>query len=214
MGRNRWAGLFLWVMAIAAVAVSVALRAWRRPVEPVVRFESPQPVSLSLGKVEDFTLTADDGRTVRREDLLGEVWVAGFIFTRCAGPCLRIVGQMKQLDEQLPRTGVRLVCFSVDPEYDTPEVLTRYRDLLKLPSDRWSFLTGDREPLYDLIRNSFHLAVEPATGAVVAGEEVTHSTRLVVVDGRGDIRGYFEADEQPQIEQLRSMVHDLLEEPQ
>ena len=54
----------------------------------------PLPV---IGQVADFTLTNQTGRAISLSDLRGHVWIADVIFTRCAGPCLGMTRQMKQL---------------------------------------------------------------------------------------------------------------------
>ena len=213
MSRIRRTTLTLWILAGIALTATLAAKAWRRPTSPAVQLEAPVPSNVALGSVGHFALTDDHGREVRSDDWRGDVWVAGFIFTRCAGPCLRIAGRMALLDQELPQEGVRLVCFSVDPEYDTPDVLTRYRATLKLDSERLTFVTGPREPLYRLIRESFHLAVEPAKDRVDPGEAIAHSTRLVVVDQEGGIRGYYEADDEQEMERLIGQVHALLGGP-
>src|SRR5712691_11613357 len=70
-------------------------------------------------RVDDFSLVERSGKTVRRSDLSGRVWVAAFIFTRCAGPCAQVSANMAQLQQRLAgKSGVRLVSFTVDPEYD------------------------------------------------------------------------------------------------
>ncbi len=61
-----------------------------------------------------------------KADLAGDVWVSAFIFTRCPMSCPKISSVMKSLQEPLGKAGVRLVSFSVDPDYDTPAVLSRY----------------------------------------------------------------------------------------
>ena len=50
--------------------------------------------------------------------------------------------------------------FTVDPEYDTPQVLRDYAARFAADPERWLFLTGPRDQVYSLIRESFHLAVE------------------------------------------------------
>src|SRR6266566_7966620 len=78
----------------------------------------------SLGRVDDFSLTERSGKKVKRSDLAGKVWVAAFIFTRCAGPCAQVSANMARLQQQLAgKAGVVLVSFTVDPEYDKPNVL-------------------------------------------------------------------------------------------
>src|SRR5437879_4519339 len=77
--------------------------------------------------VADFALTERSGDNVRRADLLGKTWVAAFIFTRCAGPCTQISGAMAHLQHDLAGLdNVMLVSFTVDPEFDQPEVLRAY----------------------------------------------------------------------------------------
>ena len=66
------------------------------------------------------------GRPVTDADLADRVWVASFIFTRCPLSCPRITSVMKSLQDKLAGTGVQLVSLSVDPEHDTPEVLSAY----------------------------------------------------------------------------------------
>jgi cytochrome oxidase Cu insertion factor (SCO1/SenC/PrrC family) len=144
--------------------------------------------------VQDFSLTERSGRTVTRADLLGKVWVAGFVFTRCTGSCPQVCATMARLQKETAgEPDVRLVNVSVDPRHDTPEVLSRYAERYQADPERWLFLTGDRDQVYDLIGSSFHLGVEETTGtARRPGNEVTHSSRLALVDRRGHVRGYFD----------------------
>src|SRR5438445_2528524 len=105
--------------------------------------------------VGDFSLTERNGQTVSRSDLAGKVWVAAFIFTRCAGPCGQVTGTMAHLQHDLDGTkGVVLVSFTVDPEFDRPEILRNYADRFKADPRRWLFLTGEREQIYRLIGES------------------------------------------------------------
>ena len=144
-----------------------------------------------LGTVPAFTLTADDGRAVSADDLRGQVWIADFIFTRCPSQCPMLTANMAKVQKALPADPagvVRLVSFSVDPGYDTPEVLRAYGERFGADTTRWAFLTGDRAALYTLIRDGFHLAVGEAPDS--AGM-ITHSDRFILVDRDLRIRGYY-----------------------
>src|ERR1035441_3547341 len=84
----------------------------------------PLPV---IGPVADFTLTNQDGKISTLEDFTNHVWVADIIFTRCAGPCPRMTGQMKSLQNLLPADSrTKLVTLTTDPENDSPAVLKKY----------------------------------------------------------------------------------------
>jgi len=168
------------VLAVALMAV-------------VLRFDvGPSAADLPvLGTVPAFTLTAGDGRPMSADDLRGQVWIADFIFTRCPTQCPMLTTNMAKLQAALPadRSGaVRLVSFTVDPGHDTPEVLRAYAERFGADGSRWAFLTGDREALYALIRDGFHLAVaeEPGREGMI-----THSDRFILVDRDLRIRGYY-----------------------
>ena len=186
-----WGLLVVTLIVIAAAAV---LR-MRRP--------EPPPV---LSEVPEFTLVNRDGRTVRRADLAGSPWIADFIFTRCPASCPMMTSRMARLVEDLPAdSGVRFVSFSVDPEHDTPEVLQRYAESYKAPA-RWLFLTGDGAQIYRLSREGFKLGVDAAPSGIPTAEPILHSTRFVLVDGEGRIRGYYDAFD---AESMKTLERDL-----
>ena len=189
----------LWGLLIAtlAVVIAAALLRLRRP--------EPPPV---LGQVPELTLVNRDGRTVRRAGLAGAPWIADFIFTRCPASCPLMTARMARLGRELPRDWkVRLVSFSVDPEHDTPAVLERYAESFKAPA-RWLFLTGDGRQIYRLSREGFKLGVDASPQPVGAetAEPILHSTRFVLVDGEGRIRGYYDAFD---AESMKGLMRDL-----
>jgi protein SCO1/2/putative membrane protein len=160
------------------------------------------------GPIGDFSLTERSGRVVERQDLSGKVWVAAFIFTRCAGPCAQVSSSMASLQRGLAADkDVRFVSFTVDPEFDTPGVLRAYAQRFAADPERWLFLTGKRDEIYPLIRNRFRLGVERNEGPdAQSGYEVTHSTKLVLVDSHGHIRGYFDGTDPEELSQLRQRI--------
>src|SRR5262245_26779499 len=143
-----------------------------------------------LGEVADFTLTDQNGNTVRRDDLLGNVWVASFFYTSCTQGCADNMDHLARLQKELSfYPNVRLVSFSLLPDTDTPQVLAEYARSKNADPNRWHFLTGKEEVIYDLVRKSFNQGVEKRKNPD-PGKEVGHPFSLVVVDHRGRIRGY------------------------
>jgi protein SCO1/2 len=140
-------------------------------------------------QVPDFQAVDQDGRVVTPESLRGKVWVAGFVFTRCLGPCPLITRRMAEIQElvrDLPE--VRLVSFSVDPAHDTPEVLKAYAQTHGALPGKWLFLTGEPEAQLRLVREGFLTAVQPVEGS----DQVIHGTMVAVVDAAGEIRGFYD----------------------
>lgn len=162
--------------------------------------------------VPEFSLIGRDGRTVSKADLLGHVWVADFIFTTCAGPCPELSLRMRSLQQSLRRFGgdVKLVSFSVDPEYDQPPVLRAYAKRYEADPDLWWFLTcNDENAMHELVKVGFLQALSPGG----RGTPIIHSTRFVLIDRMGRIRSWYdglEASSKPLI--LRD-VQRLLSEP-
>jgi protein SCO1 len=172
----------------------------------------PPPV---LGQVPDFSLVERSGQAVSLEDLKGQVWVADFVFTHCAGPCPLLSRRMQSLQEPLADySGVRLVTFSVDPERDTPDVLAEYAKRYSA-GDRWLFLTGEKVPLYRLIMDGFKLGIDDGsalTAGVPGPGTITHSVRFVLVDREGRIRAYYDGSRSDLAKQLLPEIQALLRE--
>lgn len=196
-------------LALGCAATSCSDAAGRGGAVGVVLAQSAESEQV-FGEVAEFALTERSGASLRREDLLGHPWVAAFIFTRCTGPCPRITGTMRALQERLNDSQARLVSFSVDPEWDTPEVLRQYADAAGADKQRWLFLTGDERAIYDLIRRSFLLPVEraPANEAAI-GMHVSHRTQLVTVDAKGRVRGYYDGETDAALDQVVARVKFL-----
>jgi len=161
-----------------------------------------------LGPAPDFTLVSEQGKTVTRADYAGSVWIADFIFTRCGGSCPILSAKMAALSERTRDVpSIRYVSFGVDPEHDTPEVLAEYGRKLGADPARWSFLHGTRPVVRALIKDGFRLAIEDAAADSV--EPILHSTRFVLVDGDGTIRGYYDGMDQPPVDVLEKDARAL-----
>jgi protein SCO1/2 len=163
----------------------------------------------SYGKVPQFQLTNQDGSSFGSAQLKGKIWIADFIFTMCPGPCPMISSRMSELQKPLKDTDVHLVSVSVDPEHDTPKILRGYAEKLQAQPLRWDFLTGSKEAIYSLSRNGFKLAI--ADGSTETDTPV-HSTRMILVDRRGEIRGYYDALAPDGITKLLADTNHLLRE--
>jgi cytochrome oxidase Cu insertion factor (SCO1/SenC/PrrC family) len=144
----------------------------------------------SYGTLPSFELVNQDAQPFGTAQLAGKIWIADFIFTTCPGPCPIISTRMSELQKPLEKTDIHLVSFTVDPDKDTPEVLHAYAEKLHAQPARWDFLTGSRDAIYALARDGFKLAV--SDGSEEEGMPV-HSTRLVLVDRNGVLRGYYDA---------------------
>lgn len=154
----------------------------------------------------DFRLTDEEGREFSRSDLEGRVWVAGFIYTRCATMCPAITGRMSALQEAFP--GLRLVSFTVDPDGDTPAVLRGYARAHGADPARWRFLSGSSEDLRRAAQDGFRISAVPNPNPS-PGDLILHSDRLVLVDGANRIRGTFSSGDPSAMRRLKRQIEAL-----
>lgn len=192
------------LLGIPLVVATVFFFVWRGQINDL-RNRTIQ----SYGPVPSFELTNQDGQPFGSRQLAGKIWIADFIFTSCPGPCPMVSSRMSELQKPLEKTDVHLVSFSVDPEKDTPKVLRGYAEKLDAQPARWDFLTGSKSTIYELSKNGFKLAV--SDGSEEAGGPV-HSTRMVLVDRHGEIRGYYEATAADAVTKLIADTNHLLRE--
>ena len=184
-------------MALAACGEAHGVRIDPDPADPA-----------AFGQVEDFTFVDQSGAPFGSAQLAGRPWALAAIFTTCAGPCPVIAANFARVQDELEGTGALLVCLSVDPEYDTPAVLSEYAARYGADPQRWRFLTGPLEEVESLVRSSFSLAVDRDPHAPV-GQHVTHATKVVAVDRRGRIRGWYSGVEEAGVEALTARLAHL-----
>jgi protein SCO1/2 len=169
-----------------------------------------------LKEVPEFHLVSSTGASFTRQDLLGSIAVVNFIFTRCTGPCPLTTERMTEIQQMLARskaTGVRLVSVSVDPDHDTPEVLRAYAARHHANPEVWTFLTGNREAVFELSARGFWLPVgETPPEEVPLLGPVTHSSKFVLVDAQGRVRAYYDGSSPEIVQNVLTGIGSLMRE--
>jgi len=163
-------------------------------------------------RAPDFRLVDRTGKTVTRRDLVGEVWIAEFIFTRCQASCPRMYSAMDALRRRLP--GVRFVSFTVDPDHDTPQHLAEWTPKMGVAVDGWYWLSGAPRDEMQRIAHGFN---RPGTSTA---EEIVHSERFFLIDRYGRFRESYPvinsltlARDEEVLRQVEADVQKLLDAP-
>jgi protein SCO1/2 len=160
----------------------------------------PQPQLDTFGTLPSFTLTDQAGASFGSESLAGKATLLQFIYTHCSDACPVLSttfgeAQRKLSDQNLLGSKVMLVSLSVDPTHDTPAALSEYGQRFKADPQAWKLLTGDFDAVYDVV-TGLKIATRPPRPAADApapgGTELTHSTRVVLIDGQGQVRAYLD----------------------
>ena len=161
------------------------------------------PPKAAIGQVPDFSLTNQFGKAFGSGNLKGRAYLANFAFTTCPTTCEALMQNLQKVQKRIRGLGqkVAIVTFSVDPEHDRPAVLFKHAMKYKANPHIWSFLTGEKGEIQKLLIDGFKVPMGQREEFVgkVDGEDISlfdiaHTTKLVLVDGKGAIRGYYSTD--------------------
>ncbi|MBI4203907.1 MAG: SCO family protein [Betaproteobacteria bacterium] len=237
MLKDRTTGLLIsgFLLALAVIVGAAAYQSWQIGRGPTsVLWGIPQQTPFGeqdriFGTVPEFSFVERSGRLVGLSDLRGKVWIANFFYSQCTETCpIQNVNMAMLQGELAGKADVRLVSISVDPEHDTPAFLVDYARRYNADPERWLFLTGAKDEIERLAIEGFRLGVVERPfeeehihpdGTVhahktAAGERVMHSSRFVLVDRKGGIRGYFRGDDAESLRRIVPAAKKLLAESQ
>lgn len=159
--------------------------------------------------IPPFFFTDQNGQPFTQEHLKGKVYLADFFFTSCPTICPKMTNTMRLVQASLKdEPNFHLVSHSIDPEFDSPEVLRAYATKKEADTTNWTFLTGDLLDIYDICEFGYMAFAKPdpeAPGGII------HSGFLVLVDQNKHIRGAYDgtrAELAPTIVQdIKSLLH-------
>lgn len=138
--------------------------------------------------IPEFEFTTQENETLKLDDLKGKYWVADMIFTNCTTVCLPMTANMKTLQDKMDDEGiddVELVSFTVDPDYDTPEILKEYGENYDVDFSNWTFLTGyDFDTIKEISIKSFKSILAEAPEGT---DQVTHGIRFYLINPDGKV---------------------------
>jgi protein SCO1/2 len=132
----------------------------------------------------DFKLIDQNGRELTLHSLRGKLVALNFLYTRCPMPevCPRLAANFatvqRRFDSAIGRD-LMLLSITIDPQWDTPQVLAAYAKLWRAREDGWRFLTGSPEAVRRAATD-WGLVYWPEEGAIVH----TSRTALIGRDGK------------------------------
>ena len=166
-----------------------------------------------LTQVTDFSLVNHEGKPFTQAALEGTVWITAFLFTRCPTVCPRIMKQLVQMQATVKNKEIpaKFLCFSVDPEFDTPKVLTAFGERHGVDFSRWVFLTGDSSAIQKIVTDGFKVGLEGSIDTSKDHLGITHGSHLVLVDKARFVRGYYRSSEEPKTREMLLHAAQLAE---
>lgn len=204
--------LVLLALALLGVACQQETQTERLPVlGPMELVSKPDGnVDTVFFPYPDFILEDQYGLSVTPDSLQGQVLVVDFFFSSCPTICKDLLRNMRQVNEKFAlHAGVRLLSHSVDPSYDTREVLADYAQKAGAQGRNWLFLRGEEEVIYSLAQKAY---LSHAQADSLAPGGYIHSGHIILLDANKRIRGVYDGTDDAQLPGLIEGIKQLLAE--
>lgn len=160
--------------------------------------------------VPQFSFLNQDSVVLTNDFVKGKIYTADFFFTTCPSICPKVKKNMLKLQEAYKGDDrISFLSHSLDPDYDTPSILKKYAKDLGVETEQWQFLTGDRDKIFELSVQAYYVA---AVLDAQAPGGINHSGKIILIDTKGRMRGYYEGTKEEQVDQLIKDVEVLLDE--
>ncbi|MEM6522981.1 MAG: SCO family protein [Bacteroidota bacterium] len=160
--------------------------------------------------ITDFEFVNQDSSLVTQETFHDQIYVSDFFFTTCPTICPIMKTQMLRVYEAYkdnPQVGI--LSHSIDPKHDTVAVLRSFAERLGVESDKWHFVTGEKDEIYKMGQTSYMVsAVEDPSepGGFI------HSGAFILVDKERRVRGIYDGTLADQVDVMMKDMEILLKE--
>ena len=156
----------------------------------------PTLAKITENPIPSFEFVNQDNETITNETYKDKIYIVDFIFTTCPTICPKMTFHMRHLVEELEKyDNVAFLSHTINPEYDTPDVLKEYAKQFsnkrKINMSRWNFVTGEKDSIYKIAKSYLTIAGEGEDNVNHADFGLVHSGDFILVDNNGIIRsGY------------------------
>lgn len=161
--------------------------------------------------IAPFSLRNQEGESISEQTLRGKIYVANFFFSSCPQVCPKMLANLRRIqDAYATDPSVLLVSHSVMPGVDSIDVLAEYAEKNGIRASKWHLLTGPKDTIYDLARNSYF--AEKRATVKKDSREFLHTENMLLIDRAGRIRGVYNAtlplDAERVIEDIRTLQQE------
>jgi protein SCO1/2 len=161
-------------------------------------------------RVGSFNLTDQDGNAVSEKSFDNKIYVTDFFFVTCPTICPKMTNQMHRVYKEFEENNdLSFLSHTVMPIADSVPVLKEYANKLNISSDKWKFVTGDKQQIYNLARKTYFAAVTKGDGGV---DDFIHTENFILVDKEKRLRGFYDGTSKIDVDRLITDIYALLEE--
>lgn len=166
----------------------------------------------AIGAVQSFSFTNQDGKTITDKDIQGKVVAVEYFFTTCKGICPRLNNNMKKIYNDFKHENDFLILsHTCDPETDSVARLKKYTDSLQVNTDRWQFLTGKKDSLYYMARESYKID-DPSNNPQNIEDDFLHTQFIALVSKEGNVVKIYDGLKPTELKEMSKEIKKLLKE--
>lgn len=160
-------------------------------------------------QIRDFEFINQDSQLVTNQTFAGKAYVVDFFFISCPTICPKLTKQMLRVHNRFEEDDrLLLLSHSIDTKYDTIPRLKAYAENLGVSSNKWHFVTGEKEEIFGIGEDYFSIAVDDPD----APGGFDHSGYIILVDGDKHIRSYATGTDPESVDKFMEDVDRLLSE--
>jgi protein SCO1/2 len=165
----------------------------------------------TIHTISKFNFTNQLGQSISNKSVVGKIYVANFFFTSCGSICPQMMGNLAKVQDVFAKdTDVVILSHSVTPLHDNVSVLFKYANTHHIDGKKWWLLTGDKQAIYQLARQSYFAENDNGFGKSV--NEFLHTENLVLIDKHGRIRGVYNGSLRLEVDNLVAHIKLLSNE--
>jgi len=170
-----------------------------------------ESASIEHFSVPQFFFVNQEGIPLTNRFVKKKVWVVNYFFTSCPTICPKMMAGLKLVQQAFTNDGqIRIVSLTVDPFHDTPAKLKSYAEKKNINLNQWQLATGNQVDLYRFARKGLFITANDGDGGV---NDFIHSDKIVLIDLKNHIRGYYDGTDKDEIIKLIKDMKRLKSEP-
>jgi protein SCO1/2 len=172
--------------------------------------DGKEVVDTIYNTIPPFSFVNQHGDTITEQIVKDKIYIADFFFTTCPTICPVMKKQMLVVHEKFKdNPDVMILSHTIDPEHDTPSVLSTFAKDLNVTGSQWQFLTGPKEKTYEIgLKNYMVVAKEEKT----AEGGFLHSGAFILIDKDKHVRGMYDGTTEEGTQKLIADIQTLLDE--
>ena len=156
--------------------------------------------------IHPFTFINQDGKAFTEKDVAGKVFVAEYFFTTCKAICPKLNNNMRKVYNEFKGDNRFLILSHTSlPEVDSAAQLKKYADSMGVNTSQWVFLTGRKDSLYGMARNSYTID-DPANNLKSIDDQFLHTQFWALVNKNGDVTKIYDGMKEAEV---RACIRDI-----